>query len=180
MHKYGTWNKTDLIKITSFIKTICRYGEYLMKDTENNFRSVMRLALQQNIPGKEASIPKWQQPSGRFLSNRKLTSSMGQNNSWEADSHSTSQENFSPFTEPEGSLQCSQQLATGPYPKPDESNPHFSFSFPKIHSNILLSAPRPSGWTFTFRFTDQNFTYIFKLTHACYIPAHLMHLNLIA
>jgi len=25
--------------------------------------------------------------------------------------------------EPEGSLPCSQHLATGPYPEPDESNP---------------------------------------------------------
>jgi hypothetical protein len=26
--------------------------------------------------------------------------------------------------EPEGSPQCSQELATCPYPKPNESNPH--------------------------------------------------------
>jgi hypothetical protein len=32
--------------------------------------------------------------------------------------------------EPEGSLPCSQQLATGLYPNPDESNPrpHIQFS----------------------------------------------------
>jgi hypothetical protein len=29
--------------------------------------------------------------------------------------------------EPEGSLPCSQQPATGPYPKPDASSPHPSF-----------------------------------------------------
>jgi len=27
--------------------------------------------------------------------------------------------------EPEGSLRCSQQPATGPYSEPDESSPHF-------------------------------------------------------
>jgi hypothetical protein len=26
--------------------------------------------------------------------------------------------------EPEGSLQCSQEPATGPYPEPDASSPH--------------------------------------------------------
>jgi hypothetical protein len=30
--------------------------------------------------------------------------------------------------EPEGSLSCLQELTTGPYPEPDESNPH-----PEIH-----------------------------------------------
>jgi hypothetical protein len=32
--------------------------------------------------------------------------------------------------EPEGSLPCSQQPATGPYTKPDESDPHPPTLFP--------------------------------------------------
>jgi hypothetical protein len=31
---------------------------------------------------------------------------------------------FSEFVEPKDSFLCSQKLATGPYPKPDESSPH--------------------------------------------------------
>jgi len=31
---------------------------------------------------------------------------------------------------PEGSLPYSQELATDPYPEPDESNPHFLALFP--------------------------------------------------
>jgi hypothetical protein len=34
------------------------------------------------------------------------------------------------FMEHEGSLQCSQKPATGPYVEPDESNPHPQTLFP--------------------------------------------------
>jgi hypothetical protein len=40
--------------------------------------------------------------------------------------------------EPDGSLPCSQQPATGPYPEPDASTPHLTTLFPKIHSNVIL------------------------------------------
>jgi hypothetical protein len=33
------------------------------------------------------------------------------------------------FIEPGGPLSCSEQSATGPYPEPDESNPHPSTLF---------------------------------------------------
>jgi hypothetical protein len=32
--------------------------------------------------------------------------------------------------EPEGSLLCSKQTATGPYPEPDASSPHLPTLFP--------------------------------------------------
>jgi hypothetical protein len=38
--------------------------------------------------------------------------------------------------EPEGSLPCSQEPSTGPYSKPDQSNPISSY-LSKIHFNIV-------------------------------------------
>jgi hypothetical protein len=46
------------------------------------------------------------------------TNSMQQISTSEASSSSRTQEKLSIFLEPEGSLPCSQNLATGPYPKP--------------------------------------------------------------
>jgi hypothetical protein len=50
---------------------------------------------------------------------------------WEADSHLASQE-----IDPEGSLLCSQEHITGPYPEPDESSPHPPNLF-KVRFNII-------------------------------------------
>jgi hypothetical protein len=45
----------------------------------------------------------------------------------------------------EGSLSCSQEPATCPYPEPDESNPHLSPLFHNIIFNIILpSMPKSS------------------------------------
>jgi hypothetical protein len=56
---------------------------------------------------------------------------MEQSPSWEADSHSDGQEIPPSFMEPEGSLPCSQEAATGSYPEPDESRRHFPTLFPQ-------------------------------------------------
>jgi len=44
--------------------------------------------------------------------------------SWEANSRSARQEIPRLLLEPEGSLPCSQDPDTGPYPEPDEYSPH--------------------------------------------------------
>jgi hypothetical protein len=51
--------------------------------------------------------------------NHSLTNSMELSPSWEATNRSATQE-FSNI----GSLSCSQELATGPYPEPDRSSPY--------------------------------------------------------
>jgi len=49
---------------------------------------------------------------------------MEQDPLWLADSRSASRDIPSLSWNPEGSLQCSQQPATGAHHEPDESNPH--------------------------------------------------------
>jgi hypothetical protein len=46
--------------------------------------------------------------------------------SWEANRHSDGQEIPPPILEQVGSLQFSQEPATGSYPEPDESSPYLS------------------------------------------------------
>jgi hypothetical protein len=41
--------------------------------------------------------------------------------------------------EPEGSLHCSQDSATGLYPEPDASVQTFPIHFPEMHSNIIIT-----------------------------------------
>jgi hypothetical protein len=58
------------------------------------------------------------------------TNSIEHSPSGEANSHSASQEISRLSFEPEGSLPCSQERATGAYPDRDEYSPHLPTLFP--------------------------------------------------
>jgi len=58
--------------------------------------------------------------------------------------------------EPEGSLPHSKELATCPYPEPDQSSPRTPTHFLKIHFNITVETfdSRSSAWTVMEKFRD--------------------------
>jgi len=57
--------------------------------------------------------------------------------------------------EPEGSLPCSQEPATSPYPESHESNPQFSPYVLMNYLNIILSSmPRPPKIFSSFQVSD--------------------------
>jgi hypothetical protein len=71
--------------------------------------------------------------------------------------------------EPEASLPCSQEPATGPY----LNQMHTIFNLPPDFLRsilIFLSMPRSFEWSLSFRFSDQKFVCISNLYHACYMP----------
>jgi len=72
--------------------------------------------------------------------------------------------------EPEGSLPCSQQPATGLYPDPDENFQHLPTLFPQDPSNIIFpSVVRSSEWPLPFSYSDKNTVCTSHLSRACYM-----------
>jgi hypothetical protein len=66
---------------------------------------------------------------------------------------------------PKGSLPCSQEPATGPILSEMNLLHTFPPYFPKVHSNIIFSCTcRRSTWSLPFRFNDQNFVHISRLS----------------
>jgi hypothetical protein len=56
---------------------------------------------------------------------------------------------------------------TGPYPEPDESNPHLQ---PFHFNTVLPLTPMSSKWSLPFRLSNQSFVHISHFTHAWYMP----------
>jgi hypothetical protein len=72
--------------------------------------------------------------------------------------------------EPELSLSCSQEPATGPYPELCECIPHTLVIFPCNPFNITLtSTPKVSHWSLSFKFSYQNLTCSSFLSSSCYM-----------
>jgi hypothetical protein len=85
--------------------------------------------------------------------------------------------NLQHFMEPEGSLPCSQESSTGPYPEPDQPNPYHPI--PSYLSKIYFSIVHPptrwsSQWFLSFWLSHQYPIYIPRLPHSCYMlcPPH--------
>jgi hypothetical protein len=55
------------------------------------------------------------------------------------------------FKESEGSLPCSQEPSTGPYPEPDQSNPYHAIQFNIVHTPTCWS----SQWSLSFWLSHQ-------------------------
>jgi hypothetical protein len=84
------------------------------------------------------------------------------------------------FMEPEGSLPCSQEPSTGPYPQPYQSNPHHAILSLKIHFNIVHSRTSWfSQWSFFFWLSHQYPIRIPLLIIHATCPTHLILLDLI-
>jgi hypothetical protein len=68
---------------------------------------------------------------------------------------------FVSFMENGGSLPCSQELASRPYPEPDYSNPHTHpfYSYPRLSVGFFLAG------------FSSKFCMLSHISHVCYIPA---------
>jgi len=96
---------------------------------------------------------------------------MYENPTWEANSHSASQETPHIFWKPKVCYHVNNSAQLVPILSQIRLVHTFPPYFLKIHFNIILpSTRRSSEKSLPFRFSDQNFVHISQLSHARYIP----------
>jgi len=78
----------------------------------------------------------------------------------------------------EGSLLCSQEPVTGPYPEPDEFSPHFSTPFPILILSSYLCLDLPSR-IFPSDFPTKTLQAFLISSTRVTCPAHLSLFNFI-
>jgi len=95
---------------------------------------------------------------------------MQQSPSWEANSHSTSQEVPHLLWNPKVHYHVHNSPPLVPIVS--QMNPVNILPYlPEVHRNIICpSTARSSEWSLSFRFSDQNVVYTPHLSHACYMP----------
>jgi len=96
---------------------------------------------------------------------------MDQSPTWEATSHSASQEIYSLLWNQK--FHYRGHKSTLLVPILSQITPVITLLsyFPKIHSTItFLCTPRSCKWSFLFRFSKQNIVCMYLRFHACYMP----------
>jgi hypothetical protein len=104
-----------------------------------------------------------------------MYNSMELSPSWEDASWAATQGLPQQFMEHEGSLACSQEHSTGPYPETDQFSPYHSILC-KIHFNIIHTS---TSWSLSSWLFHQNPIHIHLLRFRARCSAHLILLDLI-
>jgi len=100
--------------------------------------------------------------------------------SWEANSHSASEETPCLLRNPKVHYHVHKSSPLVPLLRQMHPVHNFPPYFPNIHSNnIFPSTPRSSKRSLLLRFSNQNIVCISHLSDACYVSHHLILLDLI-
>jgi len=100
---------------------------------------------------------------------KKLTKSIEQSPSWEANSHSASQAFLCCSWNPNVHYRIHNSPPLVPIPNQMNSVHKFPSCIPTIQ--FILPTSRSYEWSITFRFSDHNFVCDSHVSHVCYMPS---------